>query len=184
MGKSKFKISLPERTVDLCLDGQAQADWEAAEAALADARKASVQDARMAGSPAVDQAARHVREVEERMAGSVLTFRLRAMRRADWAALLIKHPPADDAPADQRFGANRETFFADAIPSSVVAVTQGGDVVDFDVASDWGELAESMTDWQYNQFAEAVLQLNRSEVSVPFSAHASRTIRRSEKTSS
>lgn len=184
MGKSKFRISLPERTVDLCLDGQAQADWEAAEAALEAARKTSLQDARMAGSPAVDEAARHVREVEERMADSILTFRLRAMRRTDWAATLVKYPPAEDSAADQRFGANREAFFAEAIPASIVGVTQAGEPVDFDVEADWDDLADNMTDHQYNAFAEAVLQLNRAEVSVPFSAAASRTIRRSEKGSS
>lgn len=180
MGKSKFKISLPERTVDLCLDGQAQAEWEAAEASLADARKSSVQDARMAGSPAVDEAARRVRAVEESMAESVLTFRLRALRRADWAATLIKHPPSGDSPADQRFGAAREGFFAEAIPASIVAVAQAGEEIEFDVETDWPDLADSMTDHQYNQFAEAVLSLNRAEVTVPFSAAASRTIRRSE----
>lgn len=177
----RFKVSLPERTVRLCLDGALQAEWEVAEKALSDARAATTRDARMTGNAEVEKAAKAVRDIEERMERSVLTFRLRALPRSEWADLLVKHPPKTEL--DKQFGAARSDFFEDAIPASIVEVTQNGETVDFDVDEDWPDLAESMTDWQFNQFAAAVFGLNRSEVDIPFSAAASRTIRRSERNS-
>lgn len=179
----KFKISLPEKTVQICLDANLQAEWEAAERALTDARKSVAGDARMVGEGGVlTEAAQKVRDLEEQMAASTLTVRLRALRRADWVGLLSGHPPTEEQ-ADRAFGANRETFFAAAIPASIVGAEQHGEPVDFDVDEDWPDLADGMTDFQYNKFAQAVLELNRSDVSVPFSVAASRTIRQSPKLS-
>lgn len=170
-----LKITRPERDVRLVLDAALQAEWEAAEAALVEARNAPP-PTMMAEVPPAVAAAERVRDVEARMAGSVASFRLRAMRRADWAALIARHPAGDD-PEDKAFGAAREPFFADAIPASIVGVTRDGEPVDFDPDTEWEDLADEMTDRQYTEFANAVFLLNRGEVSVPFSRAASRLTR-------
>src|SRR5690606_29928711 len=153
----------------------------AAERALTDTRKAVANDGRMVGDGGMlTEAAGKVRALEEQMAASTLVLRLRAMRRADWVGLLSEHPPTNEE-ADKAFGANRETFFEAAIAASIVGAEQAGEPVDFDTDEDWPDLADGMTDYQYNKFAQAVLELNRSDVSVPFSVAASRTIRQSSK---
>lgn len=170
-----LKITRPERDVALCLDAALQVEWEAAEAALAEARNAPA-PTMLAEKPAQVVAAERVRDVESRMAESVVVFRLRAMRRADWAAAIARHPAGEDA-TDKAFGADRAGFFAEAIPASIVAVSRAGEPVEFDTGSEWESLADEMTDRQYSQFADTVFVLNRGEVSVPFSRAASRLTR-------
>ena len=169
-----LKITRPERTVQLCTDAALRADWEAAEAALIDARKESVRD-RLTGNADVTRLAEEVRRLEDAMRESIVHFRLRALPRSKWAELIAANPPAEDASeADKRFGANMVAFFDAAIPASIVAVTDhAGELVEFDPDTEWDGLADEMTDKQHSDFVDAVFVLNRGTVDVPFSRAAS-----------
>lgn len=178
--KSRLTIKRPYRDVTLRLDASLQAEWETAEAALIAARKknsdrlASAEVSRLAGT---------VQELEARMlASDVAVFRLQAVSRSLWAEVIAQHPPKKDDPEDTAFGADRAAFFDAIIPQSIIGVTQGGEPLEFDVADEWEQLADEMTDWQYSQFIEAVFVLNRGAVSVPFSQAASRLSQGSSET--
>lgn len=169
-----IRIKRPERTVELCTDAALQADWEAAEKALAEARKTPAQT--MGGAGEANKLAEQVRQLEGAMRESVVRFRLRALPRSEWVAIHARHKAGKDASeADKQFGAKMETFFEEVIPKSVVAVTDhAGDPIEFDAEAEWGPLADDMTERQYSDFCNAVFNLNRGEVSVPFSRAASR----------
>lgn len=166
-----LSIKRPERTVDLCTDASVQADWEQAERELAAVRQRPAVSIAGNGASAL---AERVRGLEQRMRESMVHFRLRALPRSEWAAILSRHPAGDDE-MDKRFGADRAAFFEDVIPASIVAVTDTeGEPVEFDPATEWTPLADEMTDRQYSEFVDAALVLNRGEVNVPFSRAASR----------
>lgn len=165
-----LKITRPERTVQLCTDAALRADWEAAEAALIDARKDTARD-RLVGNSEVGRLSEEVRRLEDAMRDSIVHFRLRALPRSKWAELIAGNPPAEDASeADRRFGANMVAFFDAAIPESIVAVTDhAGEPVEFDPVAEWSDLADEMTDKQHSDFVDAVFVLNRGTVDIPFS---------------
>lgn len=179
--KSRLAVKRPEKVVPLCLDASLQADWEEAEKALTDARKATAGD-RLTGQAEATRLAAEVKRLEDAMLAEVAHFRLRALPRSKWAELLATNPPTDDAD-DKAFGANKAGFFEAVIPASIVEVKRGDEVLEFDPEADWSDLADDMTDRQYSDFADAVFVLNRGEVSVPFSRAASQVSRRSSETS-
>ena len=169
-----LKITRPEKIVTLCTDAALQAEWEAARDELAEV---GVQDPRINGGPAAE-AARKVQDIEKRMRDSEARFRLRALRRSEWAARVAANPPREDDKDDKARGYNTATFYDDVIIHSIVEVTQDGEPIEFDPTAEWEALADEMTDRQYSEFAEAVWALNRGEVSVPFSRAASNITRR------
>lgn len=169
-----LKITRPERTVDLCTDAALYAEWEEAEAELTTPSRGVVDDRMIGDKP---EAAVKVRDLEERMRDSTVKFRLRAMRRSEWADRVAANPPREGVADDKSRGYNTETFFDDVIIRSIVDVTQAGEKIDFDPESEWESLADEMTDRQYSDFADAIFILNRGEASVPFSPRASRMLR-------
>lgn len=175
-------IKRPEKTVPLCLDAALQADWERAEDDLRRIQQQPAPD-RLVGTGGVSAAAAKVRSLEEQMLAETVHFRMRALPRSEWAKFVAKHPPREGDETDRAQGINREAFFEDVIPASIVAVTRGDDPEEFDPEADWTALADEMTDRQYSDFANAVFVLNRGEVSVPFSRAASRLNRGSSETS-
>lgn len=177
-----LKITRPEKIVSLCTDAALQAEWEQANSDLINSVRESG-DGRLVGGGSKAALARKVQEVEQEMLKSTARFRLRARNRNEWATLAAEHPPRPDNADDKARGVNTETFFDAVIMASIVDVTQDDETVEFDPATEWAPLADEMTDAQWAQFAEAVWQLNRGEVSVPFSRSASRALRGSSESS-
>lgn len=173
-----IKITRPEKVVPLCTDAALQAEWEEAQDALTNAPR-EVQDDRLNSGNSTVKLAHAVQEIEQKMLASTVRFRLQAMRRADWAAVIAANPPREGDADDKARGYNQETFYDQAISLSIIEVTRDGEVIDFNPLDEWHALADEMTDAQYSKFAEALFVLNRGEVSVPFSRSASRALRRS-----
>ncbi|MDM8084748.1 hypothetical protein QUV83_08235 [Cellulomonas cellasea] len=184
-------IKRPEKLVPLCLDASLQVEWERAEAALVQARKAPASD-RLTGNAEVTRLAAEVQAIEGQMLEQVVHFRLRGLPRSTWAKVLAENPATDD-PEHKAFGGNKEAFFEAVLMyvdkdrprdvRTIVDVKRGDEPVEFDPAKDWASLADEMTDRQYADFADAVFTLNRGSVSVPFSRAASTTSRASSETS-
>jgi hypothetical protein len=165
----------PERAVPICLRGDLLADWQAAEEELKRAqggRGDSLEDGGIA------ELAERVRALEAEMLEHSDQFRLRAMPRYKFRALVAAHPPrtGDDGTnrEDAQLGVNRDTFFPDLIRASIVEPVLDDEdwktlLGDPDDPDDEGLL----TDRQFGDLEDAAWFLNRGEVDIPFSRAAS-----------
>lgn len=157
------QAKLPERTVDLCLRGDLQAEWEALQSALLEARKA--ERTSLADAEPGEEIEKQIRVLEDTMSGSVLTLRLRALNRKDFHDLTLKHPPREDHRLDRMYGFNLETFNAECIRVSVVEpVLDDGE---------WQQLLEVLTPGQYKLLSDTCEVLNHQPVDLPFSSSGS-----------
>jgi len=163
---------LPERTVSVCLNAALVAEIEQAERDLADAQQRASDT--LAGDPRVREIAERIEALRQRMRDHTVDFRLRAMPRPQWRALIDDHPPrkADDGSVDERdkyIGVNVDDFFPALIRASVVEPELDDE--------DWSLLLdEKLTDRQFDALSDAAWGLNRREVDVPFSPAASRIL--------
>lgn len=165
---------LPERTVPICLRGDLVAEWEAAERDLERAQKQP--DTSMEGS-GVGALAERIEALQAEMSEHTDDFRLRALPRHKFRALVVAHPPRVDDNNEIRredavLGVNRETFFPKLIRASVVEP-------ELDDA-DWEALIGEdgvLTDRQFGNLEDTAWFLNRGEIDIPFSLAASRARR-------
>lgn len=156
----------PEDHVPLCLRGDLQAEWEKLESELQAEDRAEVDTLAKPVTKRAKELADQVRALQAEMEKSTVVLTLRAMDRAPWKELRAAHPPRPDAAMDWRLGFNEETFYDALIAKSVV------DPV-FDEER-LVKLLDSLTSGQFDKLANAAWALNRSDVSAPFSATASR----------
>jgi hypothetical protein len=154
---------LPERTVEICLRGDLQADFEELERQLAAAAERP-DDGRIVGNIDVRRIADQMQELRAEMAGAMQVFRLRAFKRGRWTALLAEHPA--EASDERGYGYNPETFAPAAVIASVIEPAAISEET-------WEKLFDSITDSQFNQLYNAAQILNQRPVSVPFSKAAS-----------
>lgn len=175
-------IKRAQTLVDLCTDLSLAAEHERLTQKLSAA--ASVKDDRENDPRAA--VAREITDLEQRMEAATVTFTLAALPRKRYAEIVAAHPPRDGDTNDETFGLNVATA-VDAIlaePDVVVAVTNKatGEPEDFDPAA-WSDLADEMSNSQWEAFALAVINLNQGRTSAPFSSVASVLTRRSDATS-
>lgn len=161
---------LPEKVVSICLRGDLQADFEQAERELEESRRAEV-DSLAAGSQ-TRQVAERIEALRKEMADHSVDFRLRAVGRRRWTALLAEHTPRPDSDTDKAVGVNEETFY-DALIRECTAEPTLTD-------EQWTLLLDNqLTSAQFDQLAMAAWRLNRRDVDVPFSPAASAILRNS-----
>jgi hypothetical protein len=164
---------LPEKTLPVCLRGDLTAEFERLDRALTEAQRNEPDS--LAGNGTgdlVDQ----IEAVREQMREHTYDFRLRALPKPRFRALIGDHPPrrgdgGEILETDRVFGLNTDTFF-DALIRACVVDPQLDDQT-------WAQLEPVLTDRQYDQLATASWDVNRSDVDVPFSLAASRISRNS-----
>lgn len=165
---------LPERTVDICLRADLVADFEALDrqlAVLAEKPNPKMGDD---GRFALRQ---QIEALEAEMKAATYPFRLRALSKPAWHALVAKHPPRRDDQGniderDRNLRVNVETFF-DAIARACVVDPLLSD-------DDWELMLASLTDRQFDLLASVAWGLNREDVDIPFSRGVSLMNRTSE----
>jgi hypothetical protein len=178
-----IKVNRARGYVDFCTDLGLRTQWETAQEALLEARKAGGD---MLVDAASTDAATAVQALEKKMQGAILRFELEALPRKHWQELGIRHPAREGVAADARMNVDTSIFFDSVVmgvdeddlktASSIIGVTKlsTNKVVDFDPKTEWVPLADDMSDGQYNEFVEKLLELNRGTGSnVPFSRLAS-----------
>jgi len=174
-------LTRPTKVVNLVTNLGLVAEHDATQAAFDEARNLDVTDPREV--PRAPEAARAVQAVEARMKDSTLRFTLQAEPRSIWSVWEATHPPVKGDPVDEQFRLHVADL-DEVIARSIISVTDHeGAPVDFDPRTEWVPLADSMTQGQWEDFALAVMGLNRGVKETPFSASASRTILLSERTS-
>lgn len=169
-----LEARLPERTVPICLRGDLVAELESLERQLEDAARRPVDS--LAGNGAGELADRVI-ELQDLMRDSTVTFRLRALPKPQWRALLAAHPPArgDDGephPEHAQAGLNIDTFF-DALIRACLIDPEVDD-------ESWALMAGPdgrLTDRQLGRLSDAAWEVNRGDVNIPFSHAASRAKR-------
>lgn len=163
---------LPERLVSVCMRGDLVADHEAAERELKQAQRAAGNSMEGAG---VAEHIERIEALESEMAEYTYQFRIRALPKPKFRAMVAAHPPrrdddGDPVREDAAMGFDREAFF----PALIRACTVDP-VLD---EAEWAELFnERLTDRQFGDLEDAAWFLNRGEVDVPFSLAASRAKR-------
>lgn len=153
------------KVVPVCTRGDLVAEHEQLQVDLAAAerqRSGSLEG----NAPALEIAARIV-ELEKEMAESVVDFRMEAMGRRRWDALVAQHAPREGNQRDAQAGYNVDEFVAAGLRLCVV-----DPVLDDET---WEQFVnDDISDGQYEQFTEGFWEVNRKRVSVPFSRAASR----------
>lgn len=177
-------ITRATRVVDLCLNMDLQGAWEVACKQLDDAKNVAALDPREADT-SVRDAAVVVQGLEAQMREHTIRFKLQARPRKEWAQWVAAHPAVPGDAADQAFGLHVADLDEVIVESVLAVTTRAGEPFEFDMASQWDELADEMTNPQWEMFALAVVDLNQGSggTQVPFSPAASLAILRSEPTS-
>jgi hypothetical protein len=174
---TKDKIAaakLPERTVDICLRGDLQAEWEDLDRQLREAYGREQMDKRLNSGGESRELARRIEALQDEMRDHTIVFRMRALSRKAWGELVKQHPARKDHPDDDLLGYNPETFFVDVIRKCIYSPD------DLDDAA-WDHLLdEVITEHQWVSLQNAVMALNVRKVDVPNSRAASRLLRPSE----
>lgn len=160
-----------ERTVQLCLRGDLQAEFEELDRQLESARKA--QPDSLAGGTEVVVLSQKIEAVRERMQAATVTFRLRALPRRRWRQLMAEHPPRrtdDGKPVETDvIGVNAETFFDPLVRECTVEPQL--------TEEQWVRLLdEVLSDRQFDLLMGTAWALNRHDVAVPTSRAASRIL--------
>lgn len=167
--------SLPTTTVPVCMHADLTAEHEDLERQL-DKALTAPRDSLAAGSNATELSEK-IQALEEQMQAHTVTFKLQALRRPKWKALVDDYPPrrADDGTVDERdkyIGVGPD-FFPAMIRACAVEPELPDEV--------WQLLfEEKLTDRQFDELSNAAWALNRRDVDVPFSRAASRIRENSE----
>lgn len=169
---------LPERTVPICLRGDLVAEFEEAEREL-DRLRRGREDSLDAGSE-IGVLADQIEALREQMRSETYTFRLRALPRRDFRALVAAHPPREEVDEDGNKKINQDDLLTGANLTTLLDDLIRRSVVDPDMSSDdWDVLGEKLTDQQFDSLSNVAWGLNRAEVDIPFSLAASRISRNS-----
>lgn len=192
--------SLPTTTVPVCMHADLTAEHEELERQL-DKAVTAPRDSLAAGSNATDLSAQ-IAALEERMREHTVVFKLQALPRPKWKALVAAHPPrkADDGTVDERdkyIGVNTETFFEVMVRACTVEPQLSPEVwrillgdsqaarthleAELGAERAAAEIEDGkLTDRQFDDLSNAAWALNRRDVDVPFSRAASRIRENSE----
>lgn len=161
-------LQRPERTVQICMRGDLSAAHEDLIRELAEAQQ--VHTGSLAGNPRARELAEEIAALEARMRESTIEFRLQALPRRDWAAMVAAHPPrrGDDGlvlPSDAQ-GINADSFVEAIVHACVFEPKL--------TPEQWAKLDAGLTEAQYAMLSDAAWAVNRKDVDVPFSRAASR----------
>lgn len=155
--------TLPTTTVTLCVAGELQAQWEDLERELQDAIDA--EDDSLASGGESREIAERMDALREAMRAYERTVKFQALSQRAYSDLLAKHPPRKDNEDDQARSLNIETF-----PPALIAACAVEPVMTEEQVK---QLAELLTNWQFNELFGASFMLNRSPVSIPKSVTVS-----------
>lgn len=156
---------LPERSVELCLRGDLQVEWETLQRQYEEAQRRAPDTRSLGDPPAGAEIAEQIAALEATMAASVLTVRLRALNRKAFQDLGLAHPPREGNQRDKMYGFNVDAFTGALLHTCCVEP-------EFD-DEQWAKLLAVITPGQYQVLADTCEVLNHSAVDVPFSSNGS-----------
>ncbi|MER7361943.1 hypothetical protein [Nonomuraea wenchangensis] len=169
------RVKRPEKTVPICLAGDLQAEFEDLERDLQIARDQPAEGTLAGGAnPMATQIAQQIMELRERMREYTTVFRFRGKPRKEYSDILAACPPSDE---DREKGAEVDWEKFSVALVSACAVEP---VMSVDEA---GQLADELTQAQWDSLVTAAFAVNKRDVDVPFSFAASAILQNSRKNS-
>jgi hypothetical protein len=154
---------LPEKTIELCLRGDLQAQWEDLERQF---QAVQEQDGDTLGGGA------HARDLADRMAGVAeemrshqVTFLFRGLSHRAYSDLLKAHKAPEEKRDEAVDGLDWGTY-----PTALIAACAVDPAMSYEQAE---KLSEVVSNKQFDDLFAAALSVNRAAVSVPFSYAAS-----------
>lgn len=170
---ARIKPTLREEATQICLRPDLLDKWEDANTALAELQASEAAGSARLGtgvSSAVKRAAEAVREVEQEIESSSITFRFRAMSKDQYRALCDRHAPRKGNELDQFTGYDR-----DAVSDALVRECLYDPV--FDDAS-WAAFLEVCNPSEWAELRNTAQSANRGSVDLPKSSLASAVLDR------
>lgn len=161
-----------ERSVPICMRADLRREMGLLSRELTEAEEARRVSGSLASGSRSRELAEALERLHEQMLEATVEFHLRAMKRRDWRALAVAHPPRDDTPMDLMYGVNEDTFFDAAIRQSCFDPELEPEV--------WDELLTECSDAEWGALRDAVRMLNTEDWDIPFSRIASRVLQSSE----
>ena len=160
-----------QRSIALCLRGDLVSEFEELERRLEDAQASDKGDS-LASGGTVRAIIEQQDALREQMKASTVTVVLRAMPRKDFRNLCDRHPPKVDEdgkvdPDDARAGVNTDTIW-----DPLIRACWSTPVID--KARMTLLLDEKLSNRQYERLALLAMNVNQSDVDIPFSFAASR----------
>lgn len=160
-----------QRSIALCLRGDLVSEFEELERQLEDAQASDKGDSLASGGSASALIAAQD-ALREQMKASTVTVVLRAMPRREFRQLCDRHPPKVDEdgkvdPDDARAGVNTDTIW-----DPLIRACWSTPVID--KARLTLLLDEKLSNRQYERLALLAMNVNQSDVDIPFSFAASR----------
>ncbi|HEY9523703.1 MAG TPA: hypothetical protein VIR33_10720 [Thermopolyspora sp.] len=158
------ELHLPETSVQICTRGDLQARWEDLSRQLEVARRSPDADTLAGMSGQARRIAQQMEDLRNQMQAHTRLIRLRALPQSEWSDLLARpehKARKEDDPADY----NRKTFPVSALAACAVAPPM--------TVEQAGKLVDRLSQGQWDKLWMAVLQLNKGEADIPFSAVAS-----------
>lgn len=181
---SKLGIKRGTSTVRLCTDMALAAEHETLTVRLAEER-AKPDNGMLVGNAEERRLAAEITALEERMQESTVIVTHEALTRKQWAELVAAHPPREDSEEDASLGVNVSTFVDAALAVAITGAVRAhdGSTVEGFSGADWCEVADEISNAQWQQFAFDLFRLNNAVTVGPTSRTASLVMRSSEQTS-
>jgi len=155
---------LPEASHEVCLRADLVAEFERLERELERARKVPTASDSLNAAGDARRLAAQIEAVQEEMTAGTATFRMRALPKSKWRALVAAYPPREGMPDDAQIGVNRDDF----LPALIRVSTIEPELAEEQWEALLGEDGV-LTDRQFSDLADEAWFLNRGEVNVPFS---------------
>lgn len=150
---------LAEDEVPICLRPDLLTQYKGAVEALENAESEHKRSGSLAATGKLAAQAA-VDELRDQMLAASLNFTLRALPQRRWGELYAEHPPRDGNDDDARVRFNRDTFYDALVRECVVEPELS--------AEQWATLLAHLSAAQYGQLKNVAMQLNTTDVDVPF----------------
>ncbi|MBG0828558.1 hypothetical protein HS041_12340 [Planomonospora sp. ID67723] len=168
------QIQRPEKTVPICLRGDLQAEFEELERALKAARDRPSEGTLAGGGAEAAAVAQQIMDLQEQMREHTTVFRFRGLSSKGYSDLVAQHPPTDEDKEK-----NQDTNWATFTPALVAACAVSPTMT----VEDAGQLADALTQAQWDALAMAAFSVNKRDIDIPFSFAASAVLQNSKKNS-
>jgi hypothetical protein len=155
--------TVAERVVPVYMDRAGVGEIEQLNKAL-EARQTQV-SGRMSSDPECQRIAQEIDAVQERIRASLINVRLQEMPGPEWRKLKRQHPPLPQDKVQNVLGMNTATFFEPAVKACMVEPVMSDEQYQL--------FLDKIRDGQWTALANAVLELNQENATVPLSRAAS-----------